>query len=136
MWESKTCISGSIYDLSTSYYLTFKNRVRYQEDSEIRMRFYLEHKQTELKRPHMFTLVGWKKSMRLRYTIESLIFFLILIVFQLEISSFNSNLYILIAGRKTFKKMDIEISDRGGKYYAYREHLKDSGLESAREIDF
>jgi hypothetical protein len=29
MWESKTCVSGSIYDLSTSYYLTFKNKIRY-----------------------------------------------------------------------------------------------------------
>jgi len=29
MWESKTDIGGSVFDLSTSYYLTFTNKVRY-----------------------------------------------------------------------------------------------------------
>lgn len=29
MWESKTDIGGSVFDLSTCYYLTFVNKVRY-----------------------------------------------------------------------------------------------------------
>jgi len=47
MWESKTDIGGSVFDLSTSYYLTFQNKVRYQEDNELGKRFYLEHAKTK-----------------------------------------------------------------------------------------
>ena len=40
MWESKTDIGGSVFDLSTTYYLTFTNKLRYLEDNELRKRFY------------------------------------------------------------------------------------------------
>lgn len=40
MWESKTDIGGSVFDLSTCYYLTFTNKLRYLEDNEPRKRFY------------------------------------------------------------------------------------------------
>ena len=40
MWESKTDIGGSVFDLSTSYYLTVTNSTNYQEDNELRKRFY------------------------------------------------------------------------------------------------
>jgi hypothetical protein len=39
MWESKTDIGGSVFDLSTTYYLTFTNKLRYLEDNEPRNRF-------------------------------------------------------------------------------------------------
>jgi len=40
MWESKTDVGGSMFDLSTSFYLTFANKLRYLEDNEPRNRFY------------------------------------------------------------------------------------------------
>ena len=40
MWRSKTDIGGSIFDLATSYDLTFVNRLEYREDIELRRRFY------------------------------------------------------------------------------------------------
>ena len=36
MWRSKTDIGGSIFDLATSYDLTFVNKLEYREDSELR----------------------------------------------------------------------------------------------------
>ena len=41
MWESKTDIGGSVFDLSTSYYLLFNNSLNFKEDSEQRHRFYV-----------------------------------------------------------------------------------------------
>ena len=40
LWRSKTDIGGSIFDLATSYDLTFVNRLEYREDNELRRRFY------------------------------------------------------------------------------------------------
>ena len=40
MWESKTDIGGSVFDLATSYDLLFANKLNYEEDSERRKRFY------------------------------------------------------------------------------------------------
>ena len=34
VWESKTDISGSLFDLSTSYNLIFRNKLSYKEDCE------------------------------------------------------------------------------------------------------
>ena len=36
--------------------------------------------------PHSLSFVVWKKSMKLRHLIENIIFFLLLIVFQYEVS--------------------------------------------------
>ena len=40
MWESKTDVGGSMFDLSTCFYLTFTNKLRYLEDNEPHKRFY------------------------------------------------------------------------------------------------
>ena len=42
MWTSKTDVGGSIFDLATSYDLTVMNDLEYQEDSELRKRFYMD----------------------------------------------------------------------------------------------
>ena len=48
MWESKTDIGGSVFDLSTSYYLINKNKLLSQEDGELRRRFYRCHTDEQL----------------------------------------------------------------------------------------
>ena len=40
LWESKTDIGGSVFDLATSYELTFTNKLENGEDNEERRRFY------------------------------------------------------------------------------------------------
>ena len=44
LWESKTDIGGSVFDLSTSYEQIFVNQLSYSEDNEVRRRFYKERK--------------------------------------------------------------------------------------------
>jgi len=81
MWESKTDVGGSLFELSTSYFLVTQNRLSFREDNEARKRCYLSRK-NERPMPHRFTFAVWKKSMSLRYLIESLIFFTCLLFFQ------------------------------------------------------
>ena len=42
LWESKTDIGGSIFDLASSYDLFCRNKTRFKEDRERRTRFYEE----------------------------------------------------------------------------------------------
>ena len=44
LWESKTDIGGSVFDLATSYEQIFVNQLGYSEDNEVRRRFYKERK--------------------------------------------------------------------------------------------
>ena len=113
MWESKTDIGGSVFDLSTSYYLLFNNSLNFKEDSEQRHRFYVKQDKSKW-RPHRFTLAVWKKSMSLRYLIESFLFFVLLLVFQFEISAFNKDLRISIRELKEFDLLSDEIIKKGG----------------------
>lgn len=116
MWESKTDIGGSVFDLSTSYYLVRHNKIRYQEDNEMRKRFYMDRSH-EKPLPHRCTFAVWKKSMSLRYMIESLIFVIILIVFQVEISAFNQDLHLSMRELKEFDLLNEEIVAHGGTAY-------------------
>ena len=43
MWRSKTDIGGSVFELSTSYNLTFINKLEHLEDNEVYKRFYNKH---------------------------------------------------------------------------------------------
>ena len=56
MWRSKTDIGGSVFDLATSYDLTVVNQLDYQEDNELRKRFYRERKGQEKPMPHQFNI--------------------------------------------------------------------------------
>ena len=117
MWESKTDIGGSVFDLSTCHYLTFVNKLRYLEDNEPRRRFY-EPKDAKYKPlPHRFTLAVWKKSMSLRYMIEAFIFFVILLIFQYEVSGFNRDIHISIRELHEFDLLNKEILAHGGTLY-------------------
>ena len=116
MWESKTDIGGSVFDLSTSYYLLNVNQLRYQEDNELRKRFYMP-RGNERPMPHRCTLAVWKKSMSLRYSIEAIIFFLLLFIFQFEMSQFNKDLHLSMRELKEFNILNNEIVAKGGSLY-------------------
>ena len=81
MWESKTNIGGSVFDLATSYDLLFANKINDEEDLESSKRFYKLRDKEEKPEPHRFSYVVWKRSISLRYFIETLLFMAIVIIF-------------------------------------------------------
>lgn len=96
LWNSKTDVGGSLFEMSTSYDLCCRNKLRYLEDKERRGRFYEPREITYATKDHRFGFNVWKRSLSLRYLIESLIFFIAMAIFQSEISNFNSNLQLTI----------------------------------------
>lgn len=96
LWNSKTDIGGSLFEMSTSFNLLCRNRVRYLDDKERRSRFYEPRSIDYATKDHQFAFQVWKRSLSLRYIIEGLIFFMALVVFTVEISAFNSNLHLTI----------------------------------------
>lgn len=58
--------------------------------------------------------------MSLRYLIETVVFFLIMITFQKEISNFNQDLHLSIEEYQYFKDLQAAIKDRGGRTYYQR----------------
>jgi len=96
MWESKTDIGGSVFDLATSYDLTFTNKLTDQEDNELRKRFYVRRDSNEKPEPHLFSFVVWKKSISFRYLLETILFFILIGIIQTEVSSFNKDLHLSI----------------------------------------
>ena len=132
MWESTTDIGGGIFDLATSYDLTFTNKLRYKEDNEHRKRFYRQTFAEEQPQPHIMTFEVWKKSLTLRYSIEAFLFFAVMILFQYEISRFNKDLHISIDEYNQFRQIEEEIERRGGITYVethssgYHENLDHS----------
>jgi hypothetical protein len=118
MWESKTDIGGSMFDLSTTYYLTCTNKLSYQEDNEPRKRFNSHKSEDEYNiMPHQWTLAVWKKSMSLRYAIEILLYFAICITFQFEISAFNYDLHLASEELAYFDLLNQSIISHGGTAY-------------------
>lgn len=55
--------------------------------------------------------------MSLRYMIESLIFVIILVIFQVEISAFNTDLHVSMRELKEFDLLNKEIVAHGGTAY-------------------
>ena len=115
LWESKVDAGGSMFAFASSYYLTFENEIEFNEDNETRLRFYEPRDEKVL--PHPMTFSVWKKSMSLRYLIETLLFFALMLVFQYEVSAFNKDLHISIEERSHFLQLEHEIVARGGLTY-------------------
>lgn len=134
MWDSKTDIGGSMFDCATSYHLAVVNKVRYQEDSELRQRFYVPRPVHLKPMPHQFTLFVWKKSMSLRYAIEALIFFLILLVLQFEVSAFNKDLHLAMRELKEFDIMNDAITEHGGTKYDFNDPQRRDKTDLKRRI--
>ena len=55
--------------------------------------------------------------MNLRYLIESAIFFMAMIIFQIEVSAFNKDLHISVAEVQIYSVIKEEIIARGGSPY-------------------
>ena len=118
-WNSKTDIGGSLFEMSTSYNLLCRNKLKYLDDKERRSRFYEPRSIDYSTKDHRYVFNVWKKSLSLRYLIESLIFFAALLIFQIEISAFNSNLQITIIEVVMYQTLQDEIVSRGyDTYYA------------------
>ena len=115
LWESKVDAGGSMFAFASSYYLTFENEIEFNEDNETRLRFYEPRDEKVL--PHPMNFSVWKKSMSLRYLIETLLFFALMLVFQYEVSAFNKDLHISIEERSHFLQLEHEIVARGGLTY-------------------
>ena len=64
---------------------------------------------------HSCSFVVWKKSMSLRYVIETTIFFLVLLLFQFEVSLFNKDLHMSMREMELFETFSQEITSKGGK---------------------
>lgn len=80
LWESKTDIGGSIFDLATSYELVLHNKIENKEDREQMRRFNVARDLKHTK-PHKCQFIVWMRSLSLRYLIEAGIFMVILIIF-------------------------------------------------------
>jgi len=72
--------------------------------------------------------------MSLRYAIESLIFFVILLIFQFEISAFNKDLHLSIQEIEEFKQLNEEIVKHGGLLYRQDRNLQTVTVEEAKVI--
>ena len=81
LWNSKTDVGGSLFEMSTSFDLFCRNKLRYLEDRERRNRFYDEREITYATKDHRYGFNVWKRSPSLRYIIEGLIFFTALLIF-------------------------------------------------------
>ena len=64
---------------------------------------------------HSCSFVVWKKSMNLRYILETTIFFLVLLLFQFEVSLFNKDLHLSMREKELFETLSQEITAKGGK---------------------
>ena len=52
----------------------------------------------------------WKRSVSLRYLIESLLFLILLIVFQYEVSKFNVDLHLSIVEVTVYQSLQDELA--------------------------
>ena len=82
MWQGKSDVGGSVFSMSTSYQLLFKNEIRFKEDRESqRLRFYRPRAISSNIKSHWVTLQMWQHSNSLRYNIEMVLFFALLCYF-------------------------------------------------------
>ena len=69
-------------------------------DTEVRLRFKCGEAYSEVgdykPMPHYMTKSVWLRSMSVRFFIETIIFFAIVVVYQYEISLFNRDLHLSI----------------------------------------
>ena len=86
MWHSKTDISGSIFELASCYSLCFQNdMIENKVDTEVRLRFKCGKAYSEVgdykPMPHYMTKSVWLRSMSVRFFIETIIFFGIVVFY-------------------------------------------------------
>ena len=112
LWNGEADILSTPFELATSYDLTFNNSLSYKEDRERKSRFYVPRDFNKDIKPHSCSFSVWKRSLSLRYGIEALIYIVIMLVFQLQVSSFNTDLQTSALEITLEKAMREEIENR------------------------
>ena len=93
MWQGKSDVGGSVFSMSTSYQLLFRNEIRFKEDRESqRLRFYKHRTIDSNTKSHWVTFQIWQHSNSLRYFIEIVLFFALLCYFQHAAAAFNRSI--------------------------------------------
>ena len=93
IWSSKIDVSGTIMDNSSCFTILRYGDIGYDEDFEFRYRFYVDRATTRSTiRPHILTFRVWCESIKLRYFIEMLVYFGLLMGFQQYVSNYNNDL--------------------------------------------
>lgn len=110
IWSSKIDISGHIMDNSSCFTILRYGNLSYNEDFEYRYRFYsdgrLANQNQSKARPHLFTFRVWCESIKLRYFIEMIVYFTMLMTFQYFVSKYNDDLHRLTDEIKQMHLMD------------------------------
>ena len=110
-------------------------------DTEVRLRFKCGEAYSEVgdykPMPHYMTKSVWLRSMSVRFFIETIIFFAIVVVYQYEISLFNRDLHLSIEELAHYRALEKEIEARGG-YVAdsISSHAEGGGKHSHRRYLF
>ena len=120
LWNSKADVGGSLFEMSTSFDLCCRNKLRFKEDTERSKRFYEPREIGYNTKAHPYAYNVWKRSLSLRYLIEAAIFFILMIILQVEVSAFNQNLHLDIVKLIMYNTLEDEIVARGGTTYRER----------------
>ena len=94
---------------SSNYHILRYGHLSYAEDYEYRYRFYRKHYDTETVKPHFLSFRVWAESINLRYFIEMVMYFALLITFQYYVVAYNKDLHILTSEIEETKVLDGKI---------------------------
>ena len=117
-WISKVDVSGSFLENSTAFDHIFYKNLDSNDDFESKRRFYHHRDLQEDIRPNRFAYRVWFQSMNLRYFIEMAFFIVNVLVFQLFISKFNSDLHLLTIDIDHLVELGVYERDEHGRILA------------------
>ena len=89
-WQSNLDSSGDFMAASTCYSILSHQEDRYTYDFEHRHRFYQPSTNREAIMPHRFSFMVVRRSMQIRYFFEMIFFFVLALIFQLELLSLST----------------------------------------------
>ena len=115
MWQGKSEAGGSVFSMSTSYQLLFRNEIRFKEDRESRrLRFYKHRTIDSNTKSHSVTFQIWQHSNSLRYFIETVLFFGLVCYFQHTAAAFNRSLSDDVQQVTNYHALAAKIVEMGG----------------------
>ena len=77
----------------------------------------------------------WERSISLRYIIEMIVFFGLMLFFQYEISLFNKDLHVSIEEVTHFKALEHELESRNLPTYRDLHDRRDLSTEAEDDVD-
>ena len=83
-WQSNLDASGSFFGASTLYSIIQHQNERYKFDYELKNRFY-KKKNFRTVQPHKLNFMVVRKSMEVRYFLEMVTFFILVLLIQFEL---------------------------------------------------